>query len=154
MAGREGLIDTAVKTSRSGYLQRCLIKHMEGFKVNYDGSVRDSDGSLLQFKYGEDSVDVTKLAYLKKFDFLIQNKNVVKRNKLKSVYENLNTVMSNYSQKSYSNTGNFEIYDYFCEPSKNSKDKIQPIELSPYTSFGVFSTVFYEAINKVLFYII
>lgn len=48
MAGREGLIDTAVKTSRSGYLQRCLIKGMEGVTVRYDNTVRDSDGSLIQ----------------------------------------------------------------------------------------------------------
>ncbi|KAI8836148.1 hypothetical protein BC829DRAFT_426249 [Chytridium lagenaria] len=48
MAGREGLIDTAVKTSRSGYLQRCLIKHLEGLKVHYDHTVRDSDGSTLK----------------------------------------------------------------------------------------------------------
>ena len=41
MAGREGLIDTAVKTSRSGYLQRCLIKLLEGLVVNYDQTVRD-----------------------------------------------------------------------------------------------------------------
>lgn len=44
MAGREGLIDTAVKTSRSGYLQRCLIKHLEGLRVDYDHTVRDTDG--------------------------------------------------------------------------------------------------------------
>ena len=40
MAGREGLVDTAVKTSRSGYLQRCLIKHLEPLVVGYDHSVR------------------------------------------------------------------------------------------------------------------
>ena len=51
MAGREGLVDTAVKTSRAGYLQRCIIKHMEGLKVNYDNTVRDSDGSVIQVKY-------------------------------------------------------------------------------------------------------
>lgn len=39
MAGREGLIDTAVKTSRSGYLQRCVIKHLEGVSVEYDLTV-------------------------------------------------------------------------------------------------------------------
>jgi DNA-directed RNA polymerase beta' subunit len=44
----QGLIDTAVKTSRSGYLQRCLVKHMEGLVVRYDLSVRDSDGSVVQ----------------------------------------------------------------------------------------------------------
>jgi DNA-directed RNA polymerase I subunit RPA1 len=52
MAGREGLIDTAIKTSRSGYLQRCLIKHLESLKVEYDYSVRDCDGSIIQFFYG------------------------------------------------------------------------------------------------------
>jgi len=50
MAGREGLIDTVVKTSRSGYLQRCLIKGMEGIQVQYDNTVRDSDGSLVQVR--------------------------------------------------------------------------------------------------------
>jgi DNA-directed RNA polymerase beta' subunit len=44
----QGLIDTAVKTSRSGYLQRCLVKHLEGLVVCYDLSVRDSDGSVVQ----------------------------------------------------------------------------------------------------------
>jgi len=47
MAGREGLIDTAVKTSRSGYLQRCLIKQLESLIVNYDMTVRDNDGSVV-----------------------------------------------------------------------------------------------------------
>jgi DNA-directed RNA polymerase I subunit RPA1 len=73
MAGREGLIDTAVKTSRSGYLQRCLIKGMEGLKVEYDASVRDADGSIIQFLYGEDGLDVTKQKHLTDFTFLLQN---------------------------------------------------------------------------------
>ncbi|XP_061175152.1 DNA-directed RNA polymerase I subunit RPA1-like [Saccostrea echinata] len=78
MAGREGLIDTAVKTSRSGYLQRCLIKHLEGVMVNYDMTVRDSDGSVIQFYYGEDGLDVSKCGFLspKQFPFLIDNSNV------------------------------------------------------------------------------
>ena len=73
MAGREGLIDTAVKTSRSGYLQRCLIKGMEGLKSEYDNSVRDSDGSMIQFLYGEDGLDVTKQKHLTDFKFLAEN---------------------------------------------------------------------------------
>ncbi|CDH49468.1 dna-directed rna polymerase i complex largesubunit nuc1 [Lichtheimia corymbifera JMRC:FSU:9682] len=73
MAGREGLIDTAVKTSRSGYLQRCLIKHLEGLRVFYDHTVRDSDGSILQFNYGEDSLDVIKAKYLNEFSFSAHN---------------------------------------------------------------------------------
>ncbi|CAM1509237.1 Fc.00g029760.m01.CDS01 [Cosmosporella sp. VM-42] len=73
MAGREGLIDTAVKTSRSGYLQRCVIKGMEGLTVAYDTTVRDADGSMIQFLYGEDGLDVTKQKYLSDFSFILQN---------------------------------------------------------------------------------
>ena len=73
MAGREGLIDTAVKTSRSGYLQRCLIKHLESLKVHYDHTVRDSDGCILQFHYGEDGLDVTKQKYLFNYSFAARN---------------------------------------------------------------------------------
>ena len=73
MAGREGLIDTAVKTSRSGYLQRCLIKGMEGLEVKYDTSVRDADGTIVQFLYGEDGLDVAKQKYLMDFKYLGEN---------------------------------------------------------------------------------
>jgi DNA-directed RNA polymerase I subunit RPA1 len=65
MAGREGLIDTAVKTARSGYLQRCLVKHMECLSVQYDLTVRDADSSVVQFLYGEDGLDILKSSYLK-----------------------------------------------------------------------------------------
>ncbi|KAI9293532.1 beta and beta-prime subunits of DNA dependent RNA-polymerase [Neoconidiobolus thromboides FSU 785] len=78
MAGREGLIDTAVKTSRSGYIQRCLIKHLEGLRVHYDYTVRDFDGSLLQFYYGEDGLDVTKQKYINKFEFSAKNYSAIK----------------------------------------------------------------------------
>lgn len=73
MAGREGLIDTAVKTSRSGYLQRCLIKHLEGIRVHYDNTVRGSDSAIYQFHYGGDGLDVTKQKHLYQFDFLARN---------------------------------------------------------------------------------
>ncbi|KAL8175800.1 UNVERIFIED_CONTAM: DNA-directed RNA polymerase I subunit RPA1, partial [Gekko kuhli] len=75
MAGREGLVDTAVKTSRSGYLQRCVIKHLEGLIVHYDLTVRDSDGSIVQFLYGEDGLNVPKIQFLqpKQFPFIVDN---------------------------------------------------------------------------------
>ncbi|KAH8698596.1 putative DNA-directed RNA polymerase I subunit [Talaromyces proteolyticus] len=75
MAGREGLIDTAVKTAKSGYLQRCLIKGMEAVKVEYDSSVRDTanGGSMVQFIYGEDGLDIAKQVHLQNFSFLAQN---------------------------------------------------------------------------------
>jgi DNA-directed RNA polymerase II subunit RPB1 len=56
-AGREGLIDTAVKTSDTGYIQRRLMKSMEDQHVEHDGTVRNVTGSVIQFVYGEDGMD-------------------------------------------------------------------------------------------------
>ncbi|RDX78827.1 DNA-directed RNA polymerase I subunit 1, partial [Mucuna pruriens] len=80
MAGREGLVDTAVKTSRSGYLQRCLMKNLECLKVCYDHTVRDADGSIIQFHYGEDGVDVHQTSFITKFEALSTNKELVYSN--------------------------------------------------------------------------
>lgn len=57
MAGREGLIDTAVKTAETGYIQRRLVKALEDVMVQYDGSARNSLGDVVQFIYGEDGLD-------------------------------------------------------------------------------------------------
>ncbi|XP_073710148.1 DNA-directed RNA polymerase I subunit RPA1 [Misgurnus anguillicaudatus] len=83
MAGREGLVDTAVKTSRSGYLQRCVIKHLEGLVVQYDLTVRDSDGSVVQFLYGEDGLDIPKTQFLqpRQFSFIKDNYEVIRKSK-------------------------------------------------------------------------
>jgi DNA-directed RNA polymerase II subunit RPB1 len=56
-AGREGLIDTAVKTSDTGYIQRRLMKTMEDQHVEYDGTVRNVTGTIVQFHYGDDGID-------------------------------------------------------------------------------------------------
>ena len=60
MGGREGLVDTAVRTSRSGYMQRRLINALEDVKVENDGTVRHAGGQIIQFKYGEDGIDPTR----------------------------------------------------------------------------------------------
>eukprot|EP01127_Copromyxa_protea_P009398 TRINITY_DN2218_c0_g1_i1.p1 TRINITY_DN2218_c0_g1~~TRINITY_DN2218_c0_g1_i1.p1 ORF type:complete len:1419 (+),score=297.20 TRINITY_DN2218_c0_g1_i1:362-4618(+) len=59
MGGREGLIDTAVKTAETGYMQRRLMKALEDLSVQYDGSVRTSTGWLVQFIYGDDGIEPT-----------------------------------------------------------------------------------------------
>src|SRR5260370_32266252 len=64
MAGHEGLINTTIKTSHSGYLQCCLMKQLEGMRVHYDHTVRGSDSSVYKFLYGGDGLDVTKQKYL------------------------------------------------------------------------------------------
>jgi DNA-directed RNA polymerase subunit A' len=60
MGGREGLVDTAVRTQQSGYMQRRLINALEHIRLEYDGTVRDPHGHIVQFLYGEDGIDVAK----------------------------------------------------------------------------------------------
>jgi DNA-directed RNA polymerase subunit A' len=62
MGGREGLVDTAVRTSKSGYLQRRLINALSELETQYDGTVRDTSDTIVQFEFGEDGtspVDVS-----------------------------------------------------------------------------------------------
>jgi len=61
MGGRVGLIDTAVKTSTTGYIQRRLIKGLEDLMVSYDMTVRTNKNKLVQFAYGDDNIDTTKV---------------------------------------------------------------------------------------------
>lgn len=61
MGGRVGLIDTAVKTSETGYIQRRLVKALEDVRIHYDGTVRNAQGQIIQFIYGEDGIDACKL---------------------------------------------------------------------------------------------
>ncbi|KAI8514192.1 DNA-directed RNA polymerase II subunit RPB1, partial [Branchiostoma belcheri] len=63
MGGREGLIDTAVKTSETGYIQRRLIKAMESVMIAYDGTVRNSNRHLVQLRYGEDGLDAVSIEF-------------------------------------------------------------------------------------------
>ena len=61
MGGREGLVDTAVRTSKSGYLQRRLINALQELEAQYDGTVRNAEDDIVQFEYGEDGVDPMKM---------------------------------------------------------------------------------------------
>ncbi|MFH1276302.1 MAG: DNA-directed RNA polymerase subunit A' [Candidatus Woesearchaeota archaeon] len=60
MTGRDALMDTALRTPKSGYLYRRLSNAMQDLKVEYDSTVRDASGRIVQFTYGEDSIDVSK----------------------------------------------------------------------------------------------
>ncbi|KAH8723412.1 hypothetical protein GQ44DRAFT_710242 [Phaeosphaeriaceae sp. PMI808] len=57
MSGREGLVDTAVKTAETGYMSRRLMKSLEDLSAQYDDTVRNSSGTVVQFQYGDDNLD-------------------------------------------------------------------------------------------------
>ena len=60
MGGREGLVDTAIRTAQSGYMQRRLVNALQDLNVNEDGTVRDNRGVVIQTRYGEDGIDPAK----------------------------------------------------------------------------------------------
>lgn len=134
MAGREGLIDTAVKTSRSGYLQRCLIKHLEGLRVHYDNTVRNSDQSVLQFHYGEDSLDVTKQKHLLQFEFAVRNtQSLVQRLNPKTVLERINDLGTEWTKKQ----------------TKDADSRAPSLSIhSPSTNLGSVSEMYALAVEK------
>jgi len=65
MGGREGLVDTAIRTGRSGYMQRRLINALQDLVVFPDGTVRGDGGAIVQFIYGEDGIDPMKIGYVR-----------------------------------------------------------------------------------------
>jgi len=72
MGGREGVIDTAIKTAESGYMQRRLVKALEDLSVKYGGTIRNGINNIVQFTYGDDGIDPCKL---NKMDFKLVEMN-------------------------------------------------------------------------------
>ena len=60
MTGRDALMDVALRTPKSGYLYRRLSNALQDIRVEYDSTVRDAEKSIIQFKYGEDGIDIAK----------------------------------------------------------------------------------------------
>ena len=73
MGGREGLVDTAVRTSKSGYLQRRLINALSELEVQYDGTVRDTSDTVIQFEFGEDGTSPVRVSSDDDFDIDVES---------------------------------------------------------------------------------
>lgn len=79
MAGREGLINTAIKTASTGYIQRKLIKFMEDLKVEYDGTVRNANDKMIQCVYGDNGIN-TENQIDQKIQLMRANNETVRNN--------------------------------------------------------------------------
>jgi DNA-directed RNA polymerase subunit A' len=81
--GREGLVDTAVRTSTSGYMQRRLMTALQDLKVETDGTVRTAPGRIVQFKFGDDGVDPSKSDHGRSVNIDIAIEKVLGKSRLK-----------------------------------------------------------------------
>ena len=124
MGGREGLVDTAVRTQQSGYMQRRLINALEHIKLEYDGTVRDPHGHIIQFLYGEDGVDVAKSDHGEAFNVnrLIDSQSIVDSGKKAQKEEILEIT------KKYTKTFNPRLHDIVTEALANSKLSKEGVE--------------------------
>ncbi|KAL1882158.1 DNA-directed RNA polymerase II core subunit rpo21 [Diaporthe australafricana] len=131
MAGREGLIDTAVKTAETGYIQRRLVKALEDVTAKYDGTVRNSLNDIIQFIYGEDGLDGMHIEK-QKVDFLtISNKDFEKRYKLDLVEdsETLTNALE-YGSLLASNIEQQQLLDEEFERLSTARHAVRHIMLS------------------------
>jgi DNA-directed RNA polymerase subunit A' len=99
MGGREGLVDTAVRTQQSGYMQRRLINALEHIRLEYDGTVRDPHGHIMQFLYGEDGTDVAKSDHGEAFNVnrLIESQSIIDSGK-KATKEEIEKLTKKYTK--------------------------------------------------------
>ncbi|KAI6047491.1 hypothetical protein EDC04DRAFT_2876497 [Pisolithus marmoratus] len=142
-----GLIDTAVKTSRSGYLQRCLIKHLEGIRVHYDNTVRGSDASVYQFHYGGDGLDVTKQKHLLQFDFIARNNiSLLNRYRPKSISGAINDIDALSYMKKVLKKSNVRPNLWTLSPRERFSPAMDVY--SPSRFLGSTSEKFAEAVEK------
>jgi DNA-directed RNA polymerase subunit A' len=98
MGGREGLVDTAVRTQQSGYMQRRLVNALEHLKVEYDLTVRDPHGHIIQLHYGEDGVDPAKSDHGRpiNLDRLIETEELSHRSKAKLEGDSVEKLIKKY----------------------------------------------------------
>jgi len=117
MGGREGLVDTAVRTQQSGYMQRRLINALEHIRLEYDGTVRDPHGHIVQFLYGEDGIDVAKSDHGEAFNInrLIESESIIDSGSKANKDE-----ITNISKK-YTKTFNSRLTSMVNDALHNSK---------------------------------
>jgi DNA-directed RNA polymerase subunit A' len=101
MGGREGLVDTAVRTQQSGYMQRRLINALEHLKAEYDLTVRDPHGNIIQFIYGDDGVDPAKSDHGEavNIDRLIEAESVVDDESTKADENEIKEILERFEEK-------------------------------------------------------
>src|SRR5712692_6769750 len=126
MGGREGLVDTAVRTQQSGYMQRRLINALEHLKLEYDGTVRDPHGHIIQFLYGEDGIDVAKSDHGEAFRIsrLIESESIIDSGK-RATREDVAELVKKYT-KTFNPHLTQTVHDALLE-SKLSKESVEKV---------------------------
>ena len=123
MSGREGIINTAIKTADTGYIQRKLIKVLEDIKIEYDGTVRNANDKLIQCVYGDNGIN-TENQVRQKIDLVIANNETI-RNRYIYSQEEINLFRKMYGSD-YKYTS--EINEAFYNKLIGMRDHVRAIQ--------------------------
>lgn len=142
MAGREGLIDTAIRTASTGYIQRQLIKGLEDLMINYDGTNRNARGVVVQIVYGENGINQSTQTEVK-LDIITLNNEELK-SKLGFSAEQIkklekSTKMSNKELTEYNNK--------FIKKVMNMRDELRDIQARASCDYKVMKEMYVLPIN-------
>ncbi|AEQ60694.1 DNA directed RNA polymerase (II) subunit 1 [Acanthamoeba castellanii mamavirus] len=109
MAGREGIINTAIKTADTGYIQRKLVKMLEDIKQEYDGTVRNANGKLISCVYGDNGIN-TENQVDQKIDLISANDNKVRNDYVYTEDEIKYLIKNHKTDKRYTTDLNNSLY--------------------------------------------
>lgn len=123
MAGREGVIDTAIKTAETGYVQRKLVKILEDIKVEYDGSVRNANDKFIQYIYGDNGINTEKQVD-QKIELLRLNNESIKERYIYTPKEIATLIKKHGANEKYTTKVNDALYHKLLS-MRNKMRKIQ-----------------------------
>jgi len=138
MSGREGLIDTAIKTAESGYIQRKLVKSLEDMYVNYEGMIRTANGVLVQYLYGDSGIDQQRQTELK-INLINSNNETIKVQYTFNASE-LASIKNSYNKSTYDND---KIFDTLID----FRDRLRTIYFKSTSNYKVIGDNFMLPIN-------
>lgn len=139
MSGREGLIASAIKTADTGYVERKLIKTLEDIKVEYDGTVRNANGKIIQYVYGDNGIN-TETQVMQKIAILRLNNKTVNE---KYCYSDVE--LRELASKTYNKQTNRELYDKLI--ALRDEARVIQSRIAKPTSSGEFTEDFFVPVD-------
>jgi DNA-directed RNA polymerase beta' subunit len=141
-SGREGLIDTAIKTSQTGYVQRQLIKGLEDLSIKYDGTNRNARGIIIQMVYGENGINQATQTELKLNILRMNNKTLVE--KLAFNHDQIKRIekILKISGKELDNINN-----KFIDRLKKARDELRQIQAYSLINYKILEEKFILPVN-------
>ena len=142
MAGREGLIDTAIKTAKTGYIQRQLIKGLEDLSIKYDMTNRNSKNVIIQYIYGENGIEQSKQSQLMIEMLAMNNKQVTEAYGFTS--DEISKMEKKLKLKNLS-----KLNKEYIEKIKSFRDKLRIIQQVANNNYKVLEEKYFLPINLI-----